>query len=326
MDRARELSEFLKTRRARLQPGDAGAADFGGRRRVPGLRREELALLAGVSVDYYTRLEQGRARNVSPDVLDAVARALQLDADERIYLHNLAKPAASRKRPSRPQRVGPELRQALEALAAVPAYIIGRRLDILAWNDLARQLIADFPALPAAERNMARLVFLDEASRDLYPDWQTKARDTVANLRYDAGRHPDDPQLASLVGELSLASSDFRRLWADHNVHAKTRGRKRFRHPRIGELALDYVAMRAPDDPDMTMMIYSAPTGSDTATALQLLAALTPAGRSVGNSLAHQPAGTQQLEPRNQSLPGKMEPPGGIEPPTFSLRVKRSTD
>ncbi len=204
MDRARELSEFLKTRRARLQPGDAGAADFGGRRRVPGLRREELALLAGVSVDYYTRLEQGRARNVSPDVLDAVARALQLDADERIYLHNLAKPAASRKRPSRPQRVGPELRQALEALAAVPAYIIGRRLDILAWNDLARQLIADFPALPAAERNMARLVFLDEASRDLYPDWQTKARDTVANLRYDAGRHPDDPQLASLVGELSL--------------------------------------------------------------------------------------------------------------------------
>ncbi|NKY48790.1 helix-turn-helix domain-containing protein [Nocardia vermiculata] len=274
MDRARQLSEFLKTRRARLRPDDAGAADFGGRRRVPGLRREELALLAGVSVDYYTRLEQGRARNVSPDVLDAVARALQLDADERTHLHNLAKPAPPRKRPSRPQQVGLEMRQALEALAGVPAYIIGRRLDILAWNDQARLLIADFPALPATERNMARLVFLDEASRDLYPDWETKARDTVANLRYDAGRHPDDPQLASLVGELSLADSDFRRLWAAHNVHAKTRGRKRFRHPRIGELALDYVAMRAPDDPDMTMMIYSAPQGSDTATALQLLAAL----------------------------------------------------
>ncbi len=121
---------------------------------------------------------------------------------------------------------------------------------------------------------MARLVFLDDASRDLYPDWESKARDTVANLRYDAGRHPDDPRLASLVGELSLASSDFRCLWAAHNVHAKTRGRKRFRHPRIGELALDYVAMRAPDDPDMTMMIYSAPTGSETARDLQLLAAL----------------------------------------------------
>ncbi|MGW1741142.1 helix-turn-helix domain-containing protein [Nocardia sp. NPDC001965] len=275
MDRARQLSEFLKTRRARLRPDDAGAVGFGGQRRVPGLRREELALLAGVSVDYYTRLEQGRARNVSPDVLDAVARALQLDVDERMYLHNLAKPAAPRKRPSRPQQVGPEMRQALEALTAVPAYIIGRRLDILAWNDLARLLIADFPALPATERNMARLVFLDEASRDLYPDWRTKARDTVANLRYDAGRHPDDPQLASLVGELSLASSEFRHLWAEHNVHAKTRGRKRFRHPRIGELALDYVAMRAPDDPDMTMMIYSAPAGSDTAADLQLLAALT---------------------------------------------------
>ncbi|MFI2233777.1 helix-turn-helix domain-containing protein [Nocardia testacea] len=286
MDRVRQLSEFLKTRRARLRPDDGGAVDFGGRRRVPGLRREELALLAGVSVDYYTRLEQGRARNVSPDVLDAVARALQLDADERVHLHNLAKPAAPRKRPSRPQQVGPEMRQALEALAAVPAYIIGRRLDILAWNELARLLIADFPALPSAERNMARLVFLDEASRDLYPDWETKARDTVANLRYDAGRHPDDPQLAHLVGELSLASSDFRRLWADHYVHAKTRGRKRFRHPRIGELALDYVAMRAPDDPDMTMMIYSAPTGSDTAANLQLLAALTASAPELADHLA----------------------------------------
>ncbi|MCP2168913.1 hypothetical protein LX83_005793 [Goodfellowiella coeruleoviolacea] len=166
------------------------------------------------------------------------------------------------------------MRQALAALTTVPAYIVGRRLDVLAWNELARLLIVDFPTLPAAERNMARLVFLDEASRDLYPDWETKARDTVANLRYDAGRHPDDPQLAGLVGELSLASSDFRRLWAEHNVHAKNRGRKRFHHPRIGELALDYVAMRAPDDPDMTMMIYSAPAGSDTAADLLLLAAL----------------------------------------------------
>ncbi len=287
MDRARELSEFLKSRRARLRPDDVGAADFGGLRRVPGLRREELALLAGVSVDYYTRLEQGRARNASPAVLDAVARALELDDDERVYLHNLAEPGTSRKRPSRPQRVGPELQQALTALGGVPAYIIGRRLDVLAWNDLACRLVADFPALAATERNMARLVFLDESARDLYPDWETKARDTVANLRYDAGRHPGDPQLAGLVGELSLVSADFRKLWASHTVRAKTRGCKRFHHPQIGELALDYIAMRAPDDPDMTMMIYSAPPGSAAETDLGLLAALTgPAPAAADRSTA----------------------------------------
>ncbi|WP_328306401.1 helix-turn-helix transcriptional regulator [Streptomyces sp. NBC_00442] len=276
MDRAQQLSEFLQARRARLSPGDVGVPEFGGQRRVPGLRREELALLAGVSVDYYTRLEQGRARNVSSDVLDAVARALRLDADERTHLHNLARPTTARKRPSRPQQVGAEMRQALNALTGVPAYIVGRRLDILAWNDMARALIADFPAMPAAERNMARLVFLDEAAKDLYPDWDDKARDTVANLRLDAGRHPDDPQLASLIGELSLGSDDFRRLWADHNVRGKTRGKKHFAHPQLGDLTLDYVAMRAPDDPDMTMMIYSAPPGSDATASLQLLASLSP--------------------------------------------------
>ncbi|MFJ8982427.1 helix-turn-helix domain-containing protein [Streptomyces sp. NPDC102282] len=290
MDRAQQLSEFLKTRRARLRPEDVGVGNFGGQRRVPGLRREELALLAGVSVDYYTRLEQGRARNASPDVLDAVAGALCLDADERAHLHNLAKPTSTRRRPSRPQQVGPEMHQALQALATIPAYIIGRRLDILAWNDLARTLIADFPALPSAERNMARLVFLDDASKNLYPDWESKARDTVSNLRLDAGRHPDDLQLATLVGELSLASADFRRLWADHNVQGKTRGLKQFNHPQLGELALDYVAMRAPDDPDMTMMIYSARPGSEAATALQLLASLsTPPAPDVAADGKHAP-------------------------------------
>ncbi|OXM74719.1 MULTISPECIES: helix-turn-helix domain-containing protein [Amycolatopsis] len=288
MDRAQQLTEFLQTRRARLSPEEAGATTFGGRRRVPGLRREELALLAGVSVDYYTRLEQGRARNVSADILDAVARALHLDADETAHLHNLAQPTA-RKRPARRQQVGPEMRQALDALTTVPAYLIGRRLDVLAWNDLARVLVADFPALPAAERNMARLVFLDDAARDLYPDWESKARDTVANLRFDAGRHPDDPLLAELVGELSLHSADFRRLWAGHGVRGKTRGRKRFAHPRAGELALDYVAMSAPDDPDLTMMIYSAPAGSDAATALQLLATLTAPADPVALPVAGTP-------------------------------------
>ncbi|MFI5828161.1 helix-turn-helix transcriptional regulator [Streptomyces sp. NPDC051578] len=276
MDRAHQLTEFLKSRRARLGPDAVGPGGFGGRRRVPGLRREELALLAGVSVDYYTRLEQGRARNVSPAVLDAVADALGLDADERGHLHNLAKPGRAQPHPGRPQHVGAELRQALDALVTVPAYLIGRRLDVLAWNDLARTLVADFPALPPGERNMARLVFLDPGARDLYPDWEAKARDTVSNLRLDAGRHPDDPQLTGLVGELSLGSTDFRRLWDDHTVSGKTRGRKRFVHPGVGELALDYVAMRAPDDPDMTLMIYSAPAGSAAADALRALAGITP--------------------------------------------------
>ncbi|MFD7015388.1 helix-turn-helix domain-containing protein [Streptomyces sp. NPDC059928] len=296
MDRAQQLSEFLQARRARLRPEDAGVPDFGGQRRVPGLRREELALLAGVSVDYYTRLEQGRARNVSSDVLGAVARALRLDGDERTHLHNLARPTTTRKRPSRPQQVGAEMRQALQALNGVPAYIVGRRLDILAWNDMARTLIADFPAIPAAERNMARLVFLDEAAKGLYPDWDDKARDTVANLRLDAGRHPDDPQLASLIGELSLGSDTFRRLWADHNVRGKTRGKKHFAHPQLGNLNLDYVAMRAPDDPDMTMMIYSAPSGSDAATTLQLLASLSQTQAAVGETRANH--GAQSSQPR----------------------------
>lgn len=275
MDRAQQLSEFLKARRARLRPEDVGAGDFGTQRRVPGLRREELALLAGVSVDYYTRLEQGRARHVSSEVLDAVARALRLDDYERVHLHNLAHPATARKRPDRPQHVGAEMHQALQALSMVPAYIVGRRLDLLAWNEPARLLIADFPTLPAADRNMARLVFLDEAAKSLYPDWEEKARDTVSNLRFDAGRHPDDPQLASLIGELSLGSNDFRRLWADHNVRGRTRGRKQFAHPLIGELTLDYVGMRAPDDPDMTMMIYSTPSGSEADVSLRLLISLS---------------------------------------------------
>ncbi|MFE3519965.1 helix-turn-helix domain-containing protein [Streptomyces sp. NPDC059166] len=296
MDRAQQLSEFLQARRARLRPQDVGTPDFGSQRRVPGLRREELALLAGVSVDYYTRLEQGRARNVSSDVLDAVARALRLNGDERTHLHNLARPSTTRRRPSRPQQVGAEMHQALHALNGAPAYIVGRRLDILAWNDMARALIADFPSIPAAERNMARLVFLDEAAKDLYPDWDDKARDTVANLRLDAGRHADDPQLASLIGELSLGSDNFRRLWANHNVRGKTRGKKHFAHPQLGNLTLDYVAMRAPDDPDMTMMIYSAPPGSDAATTLQLLASLSQSRPAVGETRAKRDAQPGQAQ------------------------------
>lgn len=269
------LGEFLRTRRARLRPEEVGATPFGGQRRVPGLRREELAQVAGVSVDYYTRLEQGRAPNVSADVLDAVAQALGLDENERAHLHNLALPAqAVRRAAPVVQRVGPELRQALAAITGVPAYVVGRRLEVLAWNDLARVLVADFPALTRAERTMPHLVFLDTAARDVFPDWEHKARETVAHLRLDAGRHPGDPELAALIDELSDRSDDFRRLWADHDVRARTRGRKRFRHPLTGEFELDYISMKAPDDPDLALVIYSAPPGGAAECALRTLSSV----------------------------------------------------
>jgi hypothetical protein len=233
-----------------------------------------------VSVDYYTRLEQGRARNVSTDVLDAVARTLRLDDDERIHLHNLAVPSQAGHGSAQAQRVGPELRQALAAITAVPAYVVGRRLDVLAWNDLARTLIVDFPARTLAQRNMARLTFLDPVAAEVFPDWEHKARETVGYLRLDAGRHPGDPVLAKLVDELSRGSHDFRRLRADHHVRARTRGHKRFRHPLTGELVLDYISMRAPDDPDLALIIYSAAPGSDAEGRLRLLARLAPGTRS----------------------------------------------
>ncbi|MCW2942419.1 MAG: transcriptional regulator [Actinomycetia bacterium] len=259
-----ELGGFLRNRRGRLRPDDVGIVIDPGQRRVPGLRREELAALANVSVDYYIRLEQGRARHVSGDVLDAVARALRLDEDERLHLHDLALPG---RMPQRPQRVGRELHQTLAALGGVPAYVVGRRLDVLAWNDLARVLI-----LRGAERNMPRLVFLDPQARDIYPRWESKARETVAHLRLAAGRHPHDTGLAALVAELSQGSADFRRLWADHHVRTRNHGRKDFRHPLVGDLSLDYVSMRTPDDPDLALVIYSAPSGSAAEDALKLLA------------------------------------------------------
>lgn len=174
--------------------------------------------------------------------------------------------------PSPPQWVGSELRQALAAITAVPAYVVGRRLDVLAWNDLARVLVADFPALEQPGRNMTRLVFLDPTARYVFPQWEHKARETVAYLRRDFGRHPDDEVLAELVEELSAGSEDFRRLWADHVVGARTRGRKCFGHPMTGDFELDYISLRAPDDPDLALVVYSAAPGSAGAAALRVLA------------------------------------------------------
>lgn len=273
MDARAELSEFLRSRRARLRPEDTGLPFFVGRRRVPGLRREELAQLAGVSVDYYVRLEQGRLQNVSESILNAVATALRLDDAERTHLHNLARPARRQRRASRPQPVRPSQQWLLDALHDVPAYILGRRLDVIAWNDLASALLTvDLDALPPEERNMARLIFLDEMARNLWVNWEQKARDTLGGLRMHAGLHPDDPQLAHLIGELSLKSAEFRQWWADHDVWVKPHGTMHFHHPVVGEFSLAYEALAVPDAPDQTLVTYTAQPGSPAHTALRLLA------------------------------------------------------
>ncbi|MFE5817955.1 helix-turn-helix domain-containing protein [Streptomyces sp. NPDC056479] len=273
LDRRAELSEFLRTRRARLKPEDVGLPDFGRHRRVPGLRREELAQLAGVSVAYYTRLEQGNGRNVSAEVLDAIARALRLSDAEHAHLMHLAKPKQHKKKPAaRTEQVRPALGQLLDSIESVPAYVSGRRSDILAWNRMAAAVFGDWAELPAQERNWARLVFLRPEYRDLFVEWDQKASDMVAFLRMDAGCHPDDPRLSALVGELSVKSEEFRRLWAIHDVKEKGYGVKRLRHPLVGELTLNFESFRLTDGTEQTLITYHPEPGSPSAEALRLLA------------------------------------------------------
>ncbi|MEV4703205.1 helix-turn-helix transcriptional regulator [Actinoplanes sp. NPDC049316] len=286
MDKNVDLKDFLRTRRARLTPAAAGITDDFPDRRVPGLRREELAALAGVSVDYYVRLEQGRNLNPSATVIDAIARALQLDDTERAHLFDLAQPRRARRAPApRAQRVRPTMYQLLETLddAASPAFILGRRMDVLAANRMARALICDFNALPAGQRNKARFMFLDPTARALYAQWEKVAAETVAVLRLDAGRHPGDPHLAALVGELSVKSEEFRQWWSDHQVLTRTSGAKHYRHPIVGDVTIDFQALQLPEDPEQTLFVYTAKTGSPSQQALRLLAswsATAPAERT----------------------------------------------
>ncbi|MGY0018030.1 helix-turn-helix transcriptional regulator [Streptomyces sp. cg35] len=266
------IGDFLRSRRARIRPEEVGLPGHG-RRRVPGLRREEVAQLAGVSVDYYIRLEQGRGTSVSDAVLDAVARVLRLDDTERTYLSAVARPAETHRRAAaRPaaQQVRPGLRLLLDTIEKGPAFVLGRRMDVLAWNALADALLG-FSAMPPKDRNMPRQVFLDPAARDLYPQWPAVAAETVAFLRLDAGAHPQDPRLAALVGELSLASADFRRLWADHQVKEKTSGAKRLLHPVAGELTLPYETLRVTGEPDQALVVYTPEPGSVTEERLRML-------------------------------------------------------
>ncbi|CAN5502071.1 helix-turn-helix transcriptional regulator [soil metagenome] len=273
--KATELSEFLSVRRARVSPSDAGLEEPGPRRRVPGLRREELARLAGVSVDYYTRLEQGRSPSASADVLDALASALQLNDAERQHLHLLAKPPTTqRRRRTRPQTVDPATLRLLELLDEVssPAFLLGRRLDVLAHNRLAGALVTEFRELPAPQRNQARFVFFDSHARELYADWDQVAADTVAMLRLDAGRYPGDEKLSALVGELSIRSVEFRTLWSKHSVTRRTVGTKAYHHPLVGDLTVRYQALNPSDDPNQILFVYTTESGSPDETALRLLA------------------------------------------------------
>ncbi|GGK36717.1 DNA-binding protein [Nocardia camponoti] len=250
------------------------------------MRREELAQLAGVSVDHYVRLEQGRTLHFSEEVLDAVARTLRLNDVERQHFYRLARPWPTSERAVAPQQVRAGLQRLLDSVGDVPAYIVGRNTDVLAWNPLAAALITDFGALAPAQRNLARLVVLDEGMRALYADWPQKVRDVAAYLRLDAARHPDDPATTALLDDLSQHSPEFRTAWAEHHLQDKTHGRYRYRHPVVGEVDLGFETLRLPDDPDQALIAHTVEEGSPSHTALRLLATWAQETRQVGPPIA----------------------------------------
>jgi transcriptional regulator with XRE-family HTH domain len=280
MDRRTEIREFLTSRRARITPEQAGLkiSPLAGTRRVPGLRREEVAMLAGVSVPYYTRLERGDARGATDAVLDAISRALQLDDVEHAHLFDLVRAAnattAAVRAPRRPARqpVRAQLRNMLEAMDGVPAYLRNGRLDILAGNALARALFAPIFNSPARPVNAARFTFLDPAAADFYPDWDAVADQNVATLRAEVGRNPYDKALTDLIGELATRGDTFRERWARHEVHRHRAGSKRLNHPLIGELTFNYEAMDLAADEGLSLVVCHVAPGSRDADALQLLA------------------------------------------------------
>ncbi|WP_406835889.1 helix-turn-helix transcriptional regulator [Streptomyces sp. AHU1] len=263
-----DLAGFLRTRRSRVDPAAAGIPTDS-RRRVAGLRREEVAHLSGVSVDYYVRLEQGRATQPSEQVLDALARVLGLDETERGHLHRLAR--QRRRRAKAPGgKVRPELLRVLDLVADAPALLMNHRLDVLAGNRLAGLLFGR----PMPGLNIARHIFLEEAEHGLYADWENCTLDVVGHLRLAAGKHPEDPRLASLIGELAMGSERFRRLWARADVRARTHGRKAYRHPLVGLLELHQENFASPDGSDVELLVLSAAPGSLTEDGLRLLAGL----------------------------------------------------
>lgn len=274
MDNRAEVREFLASRRARITPEQAGIVTFGGRRRVSGLRREEVARLAGVSIDYYTRLERGNLTGVSDSVLDAIARALELDRAEHDHLFDLAR-AANTRRPSQKAPAQTKLPAAvqymLDAISGAPAFVGNNRMDIVAANALGYALYSDMYRGTARPANHSRFIFLDPRSYDFYPDWERAANVNVAILRRDAGRNPHDKGIAELVGELSMRSDEFRTRWAAHNVRRHYSGAKSFNHAVVGLLELTYQVMELEDAPGHTLTVYPAVPNSTSDEALKLL-------------------------------------------------------
>jgi transcriptional regulator with XRE-family HTH domain len=278
MDRRTEIRDFLTSRRARIMPEQAGlkVSPLAGARRVAGLRREEVALLAGVSVPYYTRLERGDARGATDAVLDAISRALLLDDAERALFDlvravNATAAAQVTRRPAR-QPVRPELRNMLEAMSGVPAYIRNGRLDILAGNALARARFAPVFTSPARPVNAARFTFLDPAAAGFYPDWDAVADQSVATLRAEVGRNPYDKALSDLIGELSTRGDTFRQRWAQHEVRRHRAGAKRLNHPLAGPMTFTYETMELAADEGLYLIVCGVAPGSPDADALNLLA------------------------------------------------------
>ncbi len=271
-----EIREFLGTRRARVTPEQAGLPSYGGdRRRVTGLRREEVALLAGISSEYYTRLERGNATGVSESVIDGIAQALKLDEAERIHLLDLLRGAGTTRSPRRrptQQRVRPAVQRVLDSMTGTPAFVLSGRLDILAANPLGRALFSLVYADPVRPPNNARFVFLDPHATDFFRDWDEVANDTVAMLRAEAGRDAYDRRLTDMIGELSTRSEEFRRRWAAHNVRIHTTGAKRLHHPVVGDLDLPFETFPLGTDPSQLLLTYTAEPASRSQDALNLLA------------------------------------------------------
>ncbi|MEV6012751.1 helix-turn-helix transcriptional regulator [Streptomyces sp. NPDC051976] len=306
MNRKPQLGEFLRTRRAQLQPADVGLPDFGERRRVPGLRRDELARLAGVGLSYYTRLEQGSSLNASPEVLEALACALGLDEVERAHLHDLVgapRRTTSRRRPA-PERASDTTWQLLDALGDTPAIVLGLRSDVLAWNRTGHALFAGhldplIPDQPDRRPNMARLVFLDAHTRDLFVDWPKKARNVVGKLRLAAGRHPDDPRLASLVGELTMKSAEFTTMWAEHGVRKWALAAYRMHHPVVGRMELNLQSLGVPQEEGQRIVVATAGADTASAAALSLLARLdTPSAPRTAHADTAEPTPSVTDSPR----------------------------
>ncbi|WP_336715166.1 helix-turn-helix transcriptional regulator [Arthrobacter sp. USHLN218] len=275
MTHSDDVRKFLSSRRARITPEEAGLPAYGGNRRVAGLRREEVAMLAGMSIDYYIRLERGNLSGASDSVLEALARALKLDDAETAHLFDLARAASAAPRVRRkrsPLTVRPSVQRVIDAITTAPAWVRNDRGDVLAANELGRALYLDMMAERTTPPNSARFTFLNPKAREFFAEWERSADDIVAVLRSTAGKNPYDKDLTDLIGELSTRSEEFRTRWARHDVKYHRTGRKRLHHPIVGDLDLTYEALELPSDPGLRINVYTADPNTPSEDALKVLA------------------------------------------------------